>query len=81
MLVAVVSPEFVSGLFSLKENVSVSRYAFSVGMIWGLFIGAGVGGFVCGLSVLLGLIKLDRFQEGGVGFHPGHLHSKLVENQ
>jgi hypothetical protein len=58
MLVAVVSPEFVSGLFSLKENVSVSRYAFSVGMIWGLFIGAGVGGFVCGLSVLLGLIKL-----------------------
>jgi hypothetical protein len=53
----------------------------SVGMIWGLFIGAGVGGFVCGLSVLLGLIKLDRFQEGGVGFHPGHLHSKLVENQ
>ncbi|MFM2197570.1 MAG: hypothetical protein RLZZ505_1002 [Verrucomicrobiota bacterium] len=58
MLVAVISPEFVSGLFSLEEGVSVARYAFSVGMIWGLFIGAGVGGFVCGLSVLLGLIKL-----------------------
>ena len=58
MLVAVISPEFVSGLFSLEEDVSVARYAFSVGMIWGLFIGAGVGGFACGLSVLLGLIKL-----------------------
>ena len=58
MLVAVISPEFVSGLFSLEEDVSVTRYAFSVGMIWGLFIGAGVGGFACGLSVLLGLIKL-----------------------
>jgi hypothetical protein len=58
MLVAVVSPDFVSGLFSLKEEVSVARYAFSVGMIWGLFIGAGVGGFACGLSVLLGLIRL-----------------------
>jgi hypothetical protein len=42
----------------LKDGVSVSRYAISLGMIWGLFIGVGVGGFVCGLSVLLGLIKL-----------------------
>jgi hypothetical protein len=58
MLVAVISPEFVSGLFSLEEDVGVARYAFSVGMIWGLFIGAAVGGFACGLSVLLGLIKL-----------------------
>lgn len=58
MLVAVISPEFVSGLFSLDKDVSVARYAFSVGMIWGLFIGAAVGGFACGLSVLLGLIKL-----------------------
>lgn len=58
MVIALVSPEFVSGLFSLNENVNAPRYAFSVGMIWGLFIGAGVGGFVCGLSVLLGLLKL-----------------------
>ena len=58
MIVALISPEFVSGLFSLKDGVSVSRYAISVGMIWELFIGVGVGGFVCGLSVLLGLIKL-----------------------
>ncbi len=58
MIVALVSPEFVSGLFSLEEGVSAARYAFSVGMIWGLFIGAAVGGFACGLSVLLKLIKL-----------------------
>ncbi len=58
MVVALVSPEFISGLFSLEDGVSPSRYAFSVGMIWGLFIGAAVGGFACGLSVLLGLLKL-----------------------
>lgn len=58
MLVAVVSPDFVTDLFDVKEGASASRYAFSVGMIWGLFIGAAVGGFACGLSVLLGLIKL-----------------------
>lgn len=58
MIVGLISPEFVSGLFSLQDGVSAARYAFSVGMIWGLFIGAGVGGFACGLSVLLGLLKL-----------------------
>ena len=58
MVIAMVSPDFVTDLFGVKEGVSASRYAFSVGMIWGLFIGAAVGGFACGLSVLLGLIKL-----------------------
>ncbi len=58
MVVAMISPDFVSGLFWMKDGVDVVRYAFSVGMIWGLFIGAAVGGFACGLSVLLGLIKL-----------------------
>ena len=58
MIIAMVSPEFVSGLFGVAEDVSIARYAFSVGMIWGLFIGAAVGGFACVLSVLLGLIKL-----------------------
>jgi hypothetical protein len=58
MVVAMVSPEFVTGLFGVEEGASVARYAFSVGMIWGLFIGAGVTGFACGLSVLLGLIRL-----------------------
>jgi hypothetical protein len=58
MLIALVSPEFVADLFGVKEGVSVSRYAFSVGMIWGLFIGAAVSGFASGLAVLLGLLKL-----------------------
>jgi hypothetical protein len=58
MIIAMISPDFVSGLFGVKENVSVTRYAFSIGMIWGLFIGAAVGGFAGGLSVLLGLLKL-----------------------
>lgn len=34
------------------------RYAFSVGMIWGLFLGAGVSGFACGLSVLMKILNL-----------------------
>ena len=58
MIVALISPEFVSDLFGVKEGTSVSRYAFSVGMIWGLFIGAAVTGFVCGLSALISLIRL-----------------------
>ncbi len=65
MAVAMISPDFVADLFSVKEGVGVARYAFSVGMIWGLFIGAAVGGFACGLSVLLGLIKLRVNLNGG----------------
>lgn len=58
-VVAAISPEFVSSLFSLSvDSGSVSRYAFSVGMIWGLFIGAAVSGFACLLSTLLKLIRL-----------------------
>ena len=53
-----VSPDFVSDLFGVEEDANVSRYAFSIGMIWGFFIGAAVGGFVCGLSVLLRILKL-----------------------
>ena len=42
-LIAKISPQFVTGHFSLKpEDGSVARYAFSVGMIWGLFSGAAV---------------------------------------
>lgn len=59
LLIATISPEFVSGLFSLGDDSgSISRYAFSVGMIWGLFIGAAVSGFSCLLSTVLKLIRL-----------------------
>jgi len=58
-LVATISPEFVTGTFSLsEEHAAVTRYAFTIGMIWGLFIGAAVSGFACLLSTLLKLIRL-----------------------
>jgi hypothetical protein len=57
-LVATVSPEFVRGLFSLKpEDGTVTRYAFSVGMIWGLFIGVGVSSFACLLTTVLRIVR------------------------
>lgn len=60
VLIATVSPEFVTNLFSLNPaDGSASRYAFSVGMLWGLFIGVGATCFACGLSVL---VKIIRFR-------------------
>ena len=58
-VVAKVSPGFVTSLFSLKEeHGSVVRYAFSVGMIWGLFIGVGVSCFACLLTAVVNIIRL-----------------------
>jgi hypothetical protein len=58
-LIASVSPRFVTGLFSLKlEDGSIVRYAFSVGMIWGLFIGVAVSCFSCLLTTILKIIRL-----------------------
>lgn len=58
-IVATISPEFVTGFFSLQDATkAASRYAFTIGMIWGLFIGAAVSGFSCGLSTVLKLIRL-----------------------
>ncbi len=58
-LTAIISPAFVKGLFSLKpEDGSITRYAFTVGMIWGLFIGVGVSGFACLLTTVVKIIRL-----------------------
>jgi len=58
-LVATISPEFVKSLFSLKpEDGSIVRYAFTVGMIWGLFIGVGVSCFACLLTAIVRIIRL-----------------------
>jgi hypothetical protein len=58
-VVATVSPAFVKSLFSLKpEDGSIIRYAFSVGMIWGLFIGVGVSCFACLLTAVVRIIRL-----------------------
>lgn len=58
MFIAWVSPEFVGDLFGSEKQEGLVRYSFSVGMIWGLFIGAGVSGFACGLSVLMKILNL-----------------------
>jgi ABC-type multidrug transport system fused ATPase/permease subunit len=59
MVISMISPEFIRSLFSLAhDDGSVTRYASTVGMIWGLFIGAAVAGFSCFLSVVLKIIRL-----------------------
>ena len=56
-VVAWVSPDFVRTLFAVPHDVSVIRYAASLGMIWGLFLGTAVMGF----SLLIAtLVKLTR---------------------
>jgi len=56
--VAMISPEFVKGLFSPPAGTSLPRYAAAVGMIWGIFIGAGVMGFCLGLVTLVQIAKV-----------------------
>ncbi len=63
-LVAMISPEFVRELFYVREGVSVTRYAFAMGMIWGLFIGAAVGGFSVFLSMLAKFLKIRKGSDG-----------------
>jgi hypothetical protein len=60
-LVAIVSPEFVAELFSPKAGTGIVRYAFAVGMIWGVFIGAAVSGFACFLAAVIKILRI-RFE-------------------
>lgn len=60
-LVAMVSPEFVSTLFSQKAEAGIIRYAFAVGMIWGIFIGAAASGFACFLAAIIKILRI-RFE-------------------
>lgn len=57
-LVSVISPELVDNLFHIKEEVTIHSYAFTVGMIWGIFMGAAVAGFSCLLTVIHKVGKL-----------------------
>jgi len=57
-IVAVVSPEFVKGLFCHNAEAGLVRYAFAVGMIWGLFIGAAVCGFACFLAAIIKIMRV-----------------------
>ena len=56
--VAEISPDFVKGLFSPPAGTPLTRYAAAVGMIWGIFIGAGVMGFCLGLITLVQIAKV-----------------------
>ncbi|OGV59283.1 MAG: hypothetical protein A2283_22830 [Lentisphaerae bacterium RIFOXYA12_FULL_48_11] len=60
-LVATISPEFVDELLHPKATQTLTRYAFAVGMIWGLFIGAAVSGFACFLAAVLKILRI-RFE-------------------
>ena len=58
-IIALVSPEFVKNLFFLEDDHDgVVGYAFSVGMIWGLFLGIGVSCFACLLTAVVKIIRL-----------------------
>jgi hypothetical protein len=59
-LVALISPEFVKGLFAVAPDASLTRYAAAVGMIWGVFIGAAAMGFSLGLVTLLQVAKVFK---------------------
>ena len=63
-VVAIISPEFVKGLFSPKEGASLTRYAAAVGAIWGIFIGAGAMGFCLGLVTLVQIAKVFAKKKG-----------------
>ncbi len=63
-VVAMISPEFVKGLFSPPQGASLARYAAAVGMIWGIFIGAGVMGFCLGLVTLVQIAKVFTKKKG-----------------
>jgi hypothetical protein len=61
-LIALVSPEFVQGLFTPVSEAGLVRYAAAVGMVWGLFLGSGVMAFCLFLTTVqqvAGLFKKE----------------------
>ena len=59
VLVSVISPEFARELFFSKAE-DIRGYCAAVGMIWGLFLGAGVMGFCLLLAVMFGFVRPKR---------------------
>ena len=59
-VVALISPEFVSSLFSRPGDGSLVRYAVGVGMIWGLFLGTAVMAFSLLLVTLVQVARVIR---------------------
>ena len=58
--VALISPDFVRGLFVPPGDASLCRYAAGVGMIWGLFLGTAVMGFSLLLVTLVTIARVIR---------------------
>jgi hypothetical protein len=54
--IAILSPEFVSGLFGPKVN-DVVRYAAAVGAVWGVFIGAAAMAFAVAVAVVANWLR------------------------
>lgn len=68
-LIATISPEFVTRLFNQTAESGIVRYAFAVGMIWGVFIGAAVSGFACFLAAIIKILRI-RFEHKGPVTNP-----------
>lgn len=56
-VVALISPDLVKEMFT-HSAAGVVRYAFAVGMLWGLFIGAAASGFVCVLAAIIKILRV-----------------------
>jgi hypothetical protein len=59
-VVAIISPDFVKGLFSPGAEANVPRYAAAVGMIWGIFLGTSVMAFSLLLVTALQVARLIK---------------------
>jgi hypothetical protein len=62
-IVALISPEFVAGLFSPAASAaghSLVRYAAAVGMIWGIFLGTAVMAFSLLLVTAVNVARIIR---------------------
>lgn len=59
-LIALVSPEFVADFFPRAGAGGIVRFAAAVGMVWGLFLGAGVMAFCLLLATIHRIIDAFR---------------------
>jgi hypothetical protein len=60
-VIAIISPDLISGMFSKASDHSVVRYSFAIGAIWGVFIGAAASGFACFLAAVIKILRI-RFE-------------------
>jgi hypothetical protein len=70
-IVAAISPEFVTSLFGDDAGERVTAYSVVVGMLWGLFIGAGASAFACGLAAIIKMLRIRLEYKKGQAEHAG----------